>query len=158
MKENKETKDICSKIFIQWFFEEKEDPSMSYREKDKEIIEHCFIAKVLLKKFEAFDIKIHLPVHLLLILSLCTNDNPGMVQVILKDLLLSIKKRKGPIPEGYVIKQMDFAFAFPTSFPFIDDPVIYDKYLKLWDGQKYWKDEWEHNACDTVEWWKEVIK
>ena len=159
MKEIEETKELCGKIFIKWFLDEKENPSMEYTEKDKEIIEQCFIAKVLLKKFEVFDIKIHLPVHLLLILSLCTNDNPGMVQIILKVLLLSIKKNKGPISEGYVIKQLDFATAFPFSFPLIDDPVIYKKYEKLWDEQKIVdSNNNKCNLCDTIEWWKEVMK
>lgn len=158
MKNIEETKELCGKIFIKWFLEEKEKPNMEYTEKDKEILDNCFIAKVLLRKLVACNIKIHLPIHLLVILSLCTNDNPGISQVMLKELLLNIKKNKGPIPEGYVIGQMDFATTFPYSFPLIDDPDIYKKYEKLWDEQKYVCDDFSCNLCDTIEWWKEVME
>lgn len=160
MKDIKETTDYCSKIFIQWFFDEKENPSMEYKDNDKEFLEESFITKILLKKFKVFDIKIHLPIHLLILLSLCTNENPGQSQVILKKLLLSIKERKGPIPDNYVIKHEDFGYCFTTSFPIIENKTIRDKYEKLWNKQKRKTNHplESDNLCDTVEWWKEVMK
>ena len=155
-----ETKELCSKVFMSWFLEEMKDSKMEYKEEDKEFLEGSFITKILLKKFKVFDIKIHLPLPLLALLSLCTNENPGQSQIILKDLLNSIKSHRGPIPEGYVITSDDFAHCFPFSFPITSDPAINKKYLELWDGQKK---EQHHpmesdNKCDTVEWWKEVME
>lgn len=160
MKDIKETEDYCSKILLLWLADEIKNPNMDYIDKDKEFLESSFTAKILLKKFEAFNIKIHLPVHLLMILSLCTNENPGQVQIVLKDLLLTIKARKGPIPSGYVITTEDFSLAFPFSFPIMDIPKINEKYNKLWEDQKFidMKTNYRENACDTIEYWKEVMK
>lgn len=155
-----ETKELCSKIFMKWFLDEMKDPKMEYVDADKEFLEGSFITRILLKKFEVFDIKIHLPLPLLALLSLCTNENPGQSQIILKDLLNSIKSFKGPIPEDYVITSEDFANCFPFNFPITSDPEINKKYLELWDGQKKERTNplESDNLCDTVEWWKEVME
>ena len=107
MSNIEETKNMCSKAFMYWFMEEKENPEMKYKPEGEEFLRTSFITKIILKKFQAFDIQIHLPIHLLMILSLCTNENPGQTQIVLKDLLLSIKSKKGPIPSGYVITSDD---------------------------------------------------
>ena len=162
MTDIQEIKDYCTRVFVMWIFDEQENPNMDYQDKDKEFLEESFITKMLLKKFEVFDIKIHLPVHLLMILSLCTNENPGQVQIILKQLLLSIKKRKGPISENYVITTDDFGMCFQDSFPIMAIPAISESYMLLWDQQKKPRDDskpWDSdNLCDTVEWWKEVME
>lgn len=154
-----EIKELCSKILLSWFLIEKENPNMEYTSEDEEFLRTSFITKVILKKFKVFDIQIHLPMHLLMILSLCTNENPGQSQIILKDLLLSIKSKKGLIPNGYVITSNDFTLAFPFSFPIIEIPEINKKYEKLWNEQKRKKENPLEldNLCDTVEWWKEVM-
>lgn len=154
-----EIKELCSKILLGWFLIEKENPNMEYTSEDEEFLRTSFITKVILKKFKIFDIQIHLPIHLLMILSLCTNENPGQSQIILKDLLLSIKSKKGPIPNGYVITSDDFSLAFPFSFPIMGIPEINKKYEKLWNEQKRKKENplESDNLCDTVEWWKEVM-
>lgn len=109
MKNIGEIKELCSKVFMYWFMEEKE--------------------------------------------------NPGQSQIILKDLLLSIKSKKGPIPSGYVITSNDFSLAFPFSFPIMEIPEVNKKYEKLWDKQKRKKENplESDNLCDTVDWWKEVM-
>lgn len=155
----KEKKRYCSMLFIQWFTDEKNNPNMDYIDKDKEFIEQSFISDILIKKFKAFDIKIHLPIHLLMILSLCTEENPGQSQIILKRLLLDIKSKKGPIPENYVITSNDFAMCFQDSFPIMDIPAINESYHILWNEQKKkgkLKPTESDNLCDTAEWWKEV--
>ena len=159
MENVKETKDLCSKLLIYWSLIEKENPDMKYIPEDEEFLRTSFIANVILKKFKVFDIQIHLPIHLLMILSLCTNENPGQSQIILKDLLLSIKSKKGPIPNEYVITSDDFSSAFPFSFPIMEIPEINKKYEKLWNKQKRKKENKleSDNLCDTVEWWKEVM-
>lgn len=160
MTDIQNTMELCSKIFISWHFNAKENPNMDYEQKDKEFLEQSFIAKILLKKFEVYNIKIHLPVHLLMILSLCTNENPGQSQIVLKDLLNDIKSRRGPIPSGYVITPDDFALCFASDFPIMDISYINDKYQKLWNDQKFidLRTERSENACDTIEYWKEVMK
>lgn len=159
MENVEETKDLCSKLLIYWSLIEKENPDMKYIPEDEEFLRTSFIANVILKKFKVFDIQIHLPIHLLMILSLCTNENPGQSQIILKDLLLSIKSKKGPIPNGYVIISDDFSLAFPFSFPIMEIPEINKKYEKLWNEQKRKKENplESDNLYDTVEWWKEVM-
>ena len=159
MNNIEETKNMCSKIFMYWFMTEKENPEMKYKPEDEEFLRTSFITKIILKKFQAFDIQIHLPIHLLMILSLCTNENPGQTQIVLKDLLLSIKSKKGPIPNGYVIPSDDFSLAFPFSFPIMEIPEINKKYEKIWNEQKRKNENplESDNSCDTVEWWKEVM-
>lgn len=159
LKNIEEVNKLCAEVFLSWCFEEETNPKMEYKDKDKEFLEESFIAKVLLKKFETFNIKIHLPVHLLMLLSLCAKENPGQTQIILKDLLLDIKSKKGPIFEGYVISSNDFANCF-EKFPVMEIPEINDKYHKLWDDQKYvdMATGLECNACDIIEWWKEVMQ
>lgn len=154
-----EKKEVCAKALISWMVCEKEGHDM--KEHNEEIA-NIFTSRMILKKFEVFDIDIVLPDSLLFILYVCVEGNPGQFQIVLKDLLDHIKERKGPIPKGYVITADDFSYCFMTDFPIIDIPKIYDKYLKLWDGQKYvdMNDENRnrYNACDTPKWWKEVME
>lgn len=149
-----EKQELCGKALMIWVLSEKDNPVKS----DKDL-EEMFIVKMLRKKFEVFKIDIVLPDMLLMILDLCTESNPGVTQVILKELLEDIKKRKGPIPSGYVIDALDFSFCFPAQFPILSVPEIYNKYLEKWDGQKYTDENgYSRNSCDTIEWWKEVME
>lgn len=152
-----EKKDICSKALLTWFCQETDNHD--FRNHDKEIAE-LFTSQVLLKKFNVFNIDIVLPDMLLLILHICTNNNPGQIQIILKDLLNSIKKRTGPIKPGYVITSNDFSLCFAWNFPIVEIPEINAKYESLWMGQKIERDKpmMSDNLCDTVEWWKEVME
>ena len=154
-----EIKELCSKMLVNWFLIEKKNSDMTYTSDDEEFLRASFITNVILKKFKVFDIQIHLPIYLLMILSLCTNENPGQAQIILKDLLLSIKSKKGSIPNGYIITSNDFTSAFPFSFPIMGISEINKKYEKLWDKQKKKTTSplESDNLCDTVEWWKEVM-
>ena len=153
----KEKQEICSKALMMWFFQEKENHDFSNH--DKEVLE-IFTTKVLLKKFDVFDIDIVLPDPLLMILDICVSGNPGQIQIVLKDLLNSIKKRTGPIKPGYVISSMDFSLCFPFDFPIIELPKMTAKYESLWIGQKIETDSpfSTDNLCDTPEWWKEVME
>jgi hypothetical protein len=97
---------------------------------------------------------------LLLILYICTEGNPGMFQVILKDLLNNIKKEIGPIPAEYIIRVNDAAKYFDGNFPILDIPEVQDKYCDLWQKQKGERKDnlSSDNLCDTPEWWKEVMQ
>lgn len=150
-----EKKELCSKVLIMWVFKEKSE-DMTKHDPD---VADMFISKILLKKFEVFGVDIVLPDPLLMILDICCESNPGQVQIILKDLLNDIKKRRGNIPKGYVIASMDFSLCFPSNFPITEIEHINKKYMKLWDEQKKEKNGTfdSDNKCDTAEWWLEVM-
>lgn len=149
--------EICSNAFIAWITTEGKEQSIFTDDKD---IRNLFTSQIILNKFKAFGVDIVLPDMLLLILNVCVENNPGQFQILLKDLLNSIKERKGPIPAGYVIKSTDFSLCFMTNFPIMDIPHINNKYEKLWDGQKIKRNNpfESDNLCDTPEWWKEVME
>ena len=157
-EEVKEIEDLCAMVFIKWHIGAQHD------EKTHDMImKNSFTAKILTKKFEAFDIGIKLPDELLLILGTCSGENPGLVQAILMDLLQSIKDKKGsPIPRGYEITPSDVVGAFPLRWPILKDPEIFNEYLSKYDdtiknkatdsnGNKI-------NACDTKEFWLQVME
>ena len=153
-----EKKDLCSRVLISWVLSEQDGKDYTVHDED---INKLFTSQVILKKFEVFGIRIVLPDPLLLILYLCVEANPGQFQIVLKDLLNNIKKRKGPIPTDYVVTADDFSMCFMADFPITEIKQINDKYQKLWDGQKKpgKHQPWESdNLCDTPEWWKEVMQ
>lgn len=150
-----EKQEICGKIFIAWVVSEGGNSNMISHDVIKS---ELFTARIILQKFEVFNIDIVLPDMLLILLSTCVNENPGMFQIVLKDLLNNIKERKGPIPNGYTITADDFAMCFGDSFPILDIKRIEEKYSKMWQEQKRESEAWgTDNLCDTPEWWKEVM-
>ena len=157
-EEVKEIEDLCSMVFIKWHIGAQHD------EKTHDMImKNSFTAKILTKKFEAFDIGIKLPDELLLILGTCSGENPGLVQAILMDLLQSIKDKKGsPIPRGYEITPSDVAGAFPLRWPILKDPEIYNEYVSKYDATIKDKATDSNgnkiNACDTKEFWLQVME
>jgi hypothetical protein len=154
----KEKLEVCSKALISWMMMEKQD-NYNPGEHSNDIDE-IFIAKMLFKKFKAFNIDIILPDMLLIILYTCTENNPGQTQIILKYLLEDIKDKKGPIKPGYAITSDDFASCFMTNFPIMEIPAVSVKYLEMWDAQKRKTTNIfeSDNLCDTPEWWKEVME
>lgn len=160
----KEKQDIYAQAIIKWATQEQIANNIPVKEfapgiyKHDEEITDLFTSRMILKKFETFGINIVLPDMLLLMLYICTEGNPGMFQVILKDLLNHIKEKIGPIPSGYVITVEDAANCF-ASPPILDIPEIQDKYCNLWQEQKNVSASGiSDNLCDTPEWWKEVMK
>ena len=157
-EEVKEIEDLCAMVFIKWHIGAQHD------EKTHDMImKNSFTAKILTKKFEAFDIGINLPDELLLILGTCSGENPGLVQAILMDLLQSIKDKKGsPIPRGYEITPSDVAGAFPLRWPILKDPEIYNEYVSKYDATIKDKATDSNgnkiNACDTKEFWLQVME
>lgn len=152
-----EVKKACFKVFSQWFINYRNNKDFTKHNKD--VVNDIFIAKVLLKKFKAFNINIVLPDELLLLLFICTEDNPGQSQLILKVLLEDIKNKIKTIPDNYIITPEDFSHCF-NSFPIMQDKEINDKYHKLWNKQKIKRNNpfESDNLCDTPEWWYEAIK
>ena len=152
-----EKKEFCCKLLFSWMSLENDNKDMKEHKDD---IADLFTSKMILKKFEVFNIDIVLPDPLLVMLYVCTEGNPGQFQIVLKDLLNHIKKRQGLIPKGYVITCMDFCLCFPMNYPITEIPEINDKYNKLWDEQKVKNNDSlsSDNLCDTIKWWKEVME
>lgn len=150
--------ELCSQVFITWMMNEQANKDMAIHDEE---LSKLFISQVIHKKFDIFGINIVLPDELLAIITICTNSNPGQSQVLLKYLLEDIKKRKGPIPKGYVITANDFTHAFSTRFPVLHEfDDLNEKFQKMWDAQK--KERVNpldnDNLCDTPEWWLEVME
>lgn len=152
-QELNELKDLCARLFILWTL----DGNSNSRQHDMELLNGMFTPRVLLKKFEIFDIDIILPDKLLCIIAICSNENPGYCQILLKELLLSIKRNKGSIPKGYVVTSGDFSLAFPFDFPIILDEKNYNNFIEKWDAQKCETNHGTGNLCDTKKWWEEVM-
>ena len=148
---------LCIHIFIAWLIHEEDNKDMTIYDEE---LNNTFIFQMIRKKFDIFGINIVLPDELLAIITTCTNSNPGQSQILLKYLLDNIKKRKGPIPKGYVVKADDFALTFETRFPILHEfDDLNKKFQKLWDAQK--KENvlpFGDNRCDTPEWWLEVME
>lgn len=120
-------------------------------------------ANIFLIKMPSHGLKITTPDWLIYLIETCANGLPGFMQLIYKELLVSINKIRFNnlgIPENYCITADDFAWCFPDEFPIIENPVIMNKYEKLWDDQKLKKHKplQSDNICDTNEYWLEVTK
>ena len=87
-KDIQEITELCSRVFIAWTMRDSNPV-----EHNMKLLGELFTPRVLLKKFEVFDIDIGLPDDLLCLIAICCNENPAQAQLILKELLLSIKKR-----------------------------------------------------------------
>ena len=145
---------LCSRVLMVWFLKEKEE-DVSVHEKE---VADMFISQILMKKLAAVGVDVVIPDPLLVMIDLCCNSNPGISQLMLKDILLSIKNRKGPVPKGYVITTDDFSLCYPNRFPVIEYPDINKKFEEMWDSQKIFIGGKERNSCDTAEWWLEVME
>lgn len=150
-KEIIEIKEMCGKILANWIIS---NGKKDFTKHDEDIVGQ-FIPAILLTKFTAFGVDIVLPDELLILLMLCSDGNPGLVQAILMDLLESIKDKNGPIPKGYVISAYDFALAFPFEFPIIKDETILNKYVEKYDTKIKRRG---YNLCDTPEFWLKYME
>lgn len=148
--------DFCSRTLIAWSLNEDK-----YKDHHNQDLMNEFIPRMIKKKFEVFNIDIVIPDPLYVILMIGLDGNPGITQVVLKDLLISISERLGhKVPRGYIITPIDFAKAFPTNFPIIDIPSVADEYNKKWDEQKAYNSDGSvyGNKCDIHAWWLEVVE
>lgn len=159
-EELNKTKDLCAKLLMAWFMAERNKPDMIYSSEDEKFMTESFTAQIISKKLKMFGVNIHIPIYLYMLIAVCCAENPGQAQLILKVLLDSIKKSKGPIEAGYIIRTEDFVSCFTNTFPIMSIPEISDEYQKLWETQKRkTKDPFleSDNKCDTPEWWLEVM-
>lgn len=133
-------------------------PELPPVEKGKSIGANIFLIKI-----PSYGLKINTPDWFIWLLDICSNSNPGIIQLMYKEILESINKLKfngNGIPEGYTITPEDFSNCHPYEFPIIINPRINEKYSDLWDKQKISRDTSfsSDNKCDTVEYWMEVMK
>ncbi len=145
---SKETIDLCSRAFIAWNFATFDGKDM---EMSQEYNHSSFIAQVLRKKMEVFKIPVQLPDYLLAIIELCTQSNPGVSQVMLKEILAAIPN----LQPGHKVTPEDFNRVYTADFPTMENPRWEKHFEKLWDAQKNSEGE---NLCDTVDWWMELFK
>lgn len=126
--------------------------------------------KIVQPKLTMAGIDIIMPLNYQLIFELCTDNNPGYIQVLVKDFLMHIKNnfKDKKIPRGYIISSFDYysmyAFEYP---PILEEDSEY--YHELWKAQKYQKIKnaensdnklditFNHNRCDTVSYWREIL-
>lgn len=140
-----ETESMISQAFLMWGMSENEGKEICGGEYQKQ----AFIPQVLLKKFEAFEINIVMPEGFLMIIDMCTMGNPGISQLLVKEVIENIPDLK----PGHKITLEDFARVHSMSFPMLSDPKNMKKYEELWDAQK----SPHGNRVDTQEYWLEVF-
>lgn len=156
-----EKTNLCARVLISWAF--KDSANVVYKN-SKDVVS-SFIGSVLLGKLECIrketGIMIVIPDELIVIIDICTNSNPGVSQIILKEILESVVKRKGKIKNGQAITSTDFSLCFAKGYPILEIESINKEYMKKWDNQKISDEEWEllksDNKCDTLSWWTELL-
>ena len=141
--------EMCAKALISWNLAHFSGRAM---EQDANYNSQSFIAKVLRKKIEVFEIPIKIPDYLLIIIELCTGSNPGVSQVMLKEVMKHIPD----LAPDHEITPMDFSLTYFNDFPdMTTNPKWSEDFSRLWDEQKSPDGQ---NLCDTREWWMECFK
>lgn len=143
-----ETIELCSRAFIAWNLAAMGGKNM---DKDEGYNSQSFIARVLRKKMEVFQIPVNIPDYLLILIELCTQGNPGVSQVMLKEVLSAVPN----LQSGYEVKPSDFSRVYMAEFPSMESPRWEKHFQELWDAQK---NSEGNNMCDTVDWWMELFK
>jgi hypothetical protein len=150
--------ELCRKVFTLWVHKYLHDKDMN--EHDDEIFDVLFTAKMIKKKFDAFCIDIVLPDYLIMLIDICIDSNPGLFQVVLKEILVNARSDGKPLPSKYVITPYDYLTTFDYKHPIIEIAEYKHKFEDLWDAQKVVEDAHptSRNKCDTKRWWLEAIK
>lgn len=152
------SKNTCTELLIQWFLYENLVNSADKNDANlldninKKLNENdiSFINKVLIKKLEDLNINIKLPPYLPAIIEVCTNYNPELSQVMLKEILDNINN----LTEGYYVTSEDFIRVYSNEFPIVDIDEWNNHFKELWGKQKLPNGK---NLCDTREWWIEIF-
>lgn len=141
--------ELCAKVLVAW------NLGLSSRESmyDDGYYQTSFIAKVLRKKLKVFGIKVSLPDPLIMLIEICTQNNPGISQLMLKEILMKVEGHLSQDKE-YEVNPFDFSRAYPDRFPIVSEfQDVEEKFHSMWDGQK---NPDGSNKCDTPEWWAEI--
>lgn len=143
-----ETIELCSKVLLAWSFASYGNGAMVIDEKYNA---ESFIAKILRKKMEVFQIPIKISDYLIILIELCTGGNPGVSQVMLKEIMSKVPN----LTSGHEITPEDFVRVYGSEFPVMENsPKWEEHFSKLWDAQK----NDGNNMCDTRDWWMELFK
>lgn len=133
----KEANELTARAFINWCAVEMSngyDPN----HKDDDI-NSTITASAIRSKIAQFNLPVAVPDGLMVIIYLCTENNPGQSLLIFHELLEYINnvnfEGKG-IPDNYVITTMDFAMCYARSFPLMQDEKRYNDYYEIWQKQK----------------------
>ena len=126
--------------------------------------------KIVQPKLNMAGIDIIMPLNYQLIFEICTDNNPGYIQVLVKDFLMFIKNnfKDKKIPRGYVISSFDYYSMYAFEYP----PILEENseyYHELWRNQKISRIKntenydtkidtiLSDNGCDTISYWREII-
>lgn len=159
---------LCTQVLVSWCMSSINPDHTKLYSSEYESI--SFIAKVLRKKMEVFNIHVKLPDPLIMLIEICTDSNPGISQLILKRVLLHSKCKSIPEGQMYEVTPTDFSLTFPEEFPIVNttsdeesvppfmryqrvNPKWEEIFHEEWDAQK---NENGANKCDTPEWWMEI--
>lgn len=154
MNLNEQT-EMCAMALAHLIYDEIND---SVEQKNSDEVAEMFPISIVLSKLEKCEIDVVIPDMIMLVFDICSSGNPGVIQLMIKELLLSIKASYGEIPKGYIVTSKDFIDVHQT-FPSLDIPENEEKYRLMWDSQKKERETnfESDNQCDTVEWWREVL-
>lgn len=150
-------KEIVGMFFITWGMKEQENPDYYRNIEHEPEIENLITSSIILDRIYRFDLNFIVPDPLLTIIYFCSEGNPGLAQMMFKDLFDSIRTKKNfKSDEEYLIKTEDFIDLWRNSFPYMEYESVAKKYLDMWDEQKnpnYVRYENKENLCDTKDWW-----
>jgi len=153
----KEQIELCSNALMNLLIEEMSGKDMSQHEPD---VAGIFPISIALRKLEVFGIDVVIPDMILMILDICAQGNPAIIQLMTKELLMDVKANQGgSIPKGYIVTGEDFARLHGDSYPILDLPGFEEKYRTLWQAQKRERNKTfdSDNQCDSPEWWQEIL-
>lgn len=102
-----------------------------------------------------------IPDHLYAVVALLSNGNPGMCQIILKEILMASRDDvKTALVAGEYLDPsvMDrVMFRFHGKLPDVQDPAAMERLMRLYMEQKVQsKETFSDNAMDTQQYWSEV--
>lgn len=143
--ELEKTLDLCAYITALWVANKNPD-YIDESEKDD------MISKIIYLRTAKYDVKIRRELGLLI--SLCSNGNPGMAIIIYYHFLDKISKSHGLLPHGYEITTKDFIEVYGDAFPCMEDPKQEAFFKDLWDKQK---DEKGNNNVDKMSYWDKLF-
>ena len=120
--------DMAGITFINWLQIHHSNPD-KLKERNQEVYDSSFICKVIDNRMKTFNIDIHIPDHLIVLIDLCTGSNPGMSFMMLSEILEKIPDLK----YGHLIQPDDFVRVYRSKFPTFAYPISFPVYYLYQD-------------------------
>ena len=119
------------------------------------------ICSILKRKMLLVGLDDVIPDHLYAVVALLSNGNPGMCQIILKEILMASRDDvKTALAAGEYLgpSVMDrVMFRFHGKLPDVQDSAAMERLMRLYMEQKVQSEEtFSDNAMDTQQYWSEV--